>query len=71
MQEHVTPIPVSPGLHRPGLDPAPEPNLHMLGGIWVASCPSCGFQLTTARTQERVERRAAGRVCPVCHPDGA
>jgi NAD-dependent SIR2 family protein deacetylase len=45
----------------------PEPALHLLGGIWVASCPMCGFQLATARTQARVERRAARRVCPVCH----
>ena len=30
---------LSPFLDRPGLDPtpAPEPNLHLLGGIWVAS----------------------------------
>jgi hypothetical protein len=27
----------------------PEPALHLLGGIWIASCPTCGFQLTTAR----------------------
>ena len=60
------PTPVSPFLHRPGLDPAaaPEPNLHLLGGIWIATCPTCGFQLATARTQQRVERRAAVRVCP-------
>jgi hypothetical protein len=49
----------------------PEPALHLLTGIWVASCPTCRFQLTAARTQERVERRAAGRVCPVCRLDGA
>jgi NAD-dependent SIR2 family protein deacetylase len=62
---------VSPDLHRPGLDRAanPEPALHLLAGIWVASCPTCGFQLTTARTQERCERRAARRRCPVCHED--
>jgi len=36
----------------------------MLGGIWIATCPTCGFQLATARTQQRVERRAAVRVCP-------
>jgi hypothetical protein len=62
------PIPVSPGLHRPGLDPepAPEPALHLLGGIWVASCATCGFLLCTARTQERVERRARYRSCPIC-----
>jgi hypothetical protein len=63
---------VSPRLDRPGLDPAPapEPALHLLGGIWTASCPTCGYQLATARTQERVERRAARRRCPVCHEDG-
>jgi hypothetical protein len=71
MQQHPTPIKVSPGLHRPGLDPqpTPEPALHPLGGIWIASCPACGYQLTTARTQERCEQRAAHRRCPVCHDD--
>jgi hypothetical protein len=67
------PTPVSPFLDRTGLDPAPapEPNLHLLAGIWVASCPTCGFQLTSARTQARCERRAARRTCPVCHQDAA
>ena len=46
--------------------PMPEPAPHLLGGIWIASCPTCGWQLTTARTQQRCERRAAQRVCPVC-----
>jgi hypothetical protein len=46
--------------------PTPEPALHLLGGIWIASCPTCGFQLVTARTQERCEQRAAQRRCPVC-----
>jgi hypothetical protein len=36
----------------------------MLGGIWIATYPTCGFQLATARTRQRVERRAAARVCP-------
>jgi hypothetical protein len=44
--------------------------LHLLYGIWVASCPSCGFQLATARSQQRCEQRAARRLCPVCHQDG-
>jgi hypothetical protein len=48
----------------------PEPALHLLGGTWIASCPTCGFQLATARTQPRCERRAARRRCPVCHQDG-
>jgi hypothetical protein len=50
--------------------PRPEPALHLLGGIWIASCLTCGFQLATARTQQRCERRAAHRVCQVCHLDG-
>jgi hypothetical protein len=44
-----------------------EPNLHLVAGIWIASCPTCAYQLATARTQERCEKRAARRVCPVCH----
>jgi NAD-dependent SIR2 family protein deacetylase len=49
--------------------PAGPPALHLLGNIWTASCPTCGFQLTTARTQERCERRARRKSCPVCHQD--
>jgi hypothetical protein len=43
--------------------------LHLLAGWWVASCPSCGFQLASARSQARCERRAARRRCPVCRED--
>jgi hypothetical protein len=46
--------------------PAQEPALHLLGGIWIASCPTCGYQLTTARTQQHCEQRASRRRCPVC-----
>jgi hypothetical protein len=49
--------------------PAPahdQPALHMLAGWWVASCPACGFQLASARSQGRCERRAAHTRCPVC-----
>jgi len=45
---------------------SPAPALHLLGGTWIASCPTCGYQLTTARTQERCERRAACWSCPIC-----
>jgi len=45
----------------------PAPALHLLHGLWVASCPSCGFQLASARTQQRCERRSRHRVCPVCN----
>jgi hypothetical protein len=51
-------------------EPLPPPALHLLHRLWVASCPTCGFQLATARTQERCEQRAARGVCPVCHQDG-
>jgi len=62
---------VSPFLDRPGLgpDPVPEPALHLLAGVWVASCPTCGYQLAAARSQERCERRASHRTCPVCHQE--
>ena len=45
------------------------PALHLLAGWWVASCPTCGFQLASARSQARCERRAARQICPVCHQD--
>jgi hypothetical protein len=54
----------------PGTPATPCPALHLLDGRWVASCPSCGYQLATARTQARAERRAARRSCPVCHQEG-
>jgi hypothetical protein len=50
----------------PGLD-GDQPALHLLAGRWVASCPTCGFQLATATSQARCERRSRYRVCPVCH----
>ena len=46
-----------------------QPALHLLAGLWVASCPACGFQLASARSQARCERRAARQICPVCHQD--
>jgi hypothetical protein len=50
----------------PGLTGEP-PALHLLAGRWVASCPTCGFQLASAASQARCERRAARTSCPVCH----
>jgi hypothetical protein len=50
----------------PTLDSEP-PALHLLAGRWVASCPTCGFQLASAQSQARCERRAARTRCPVCH----
>jgi cytochrome c-type biogenesis protein CcmH/NrfF len=46
--------------------PAQEPALHLLGGILIASCLTCGYQLTTARTQQRCEQWASRLRCPVC-----
>jgi hypothetical protein len=62
---------VSPFLDQPGRDPdpAPEPALHLLAGLWVASCPTCGYQLSSARSQERCEQRAAPKTCAVCYSE--
>jgi hypothetical protein len=58
------------GTPTPPAAPTPEPALHLLHGLWVASCATCGFQLASARSQARCERRAARRRCPVCHLEG-
>jgi hypothetical protein len=57
------------GSRGPSLDGEPSAALHLLAGRWVASCPTCGFQLASAQSQARCERRAAHQVCPVCHQD--
>jgi hypothetical protein len=51
----------------PALGRDEQPALHLLAGLWVASCPTCGFQLASARSQARCERRAARSRCPVCY----
>jgi hypothetical protein len=48
-----------------------QPALHLLAGLWVASCPTCGFQLASARSQARCERKAAKTSCPVCVEDAS
>jgi hypothetical protein len=70
----MAPVPASrttgseaPLMHPQPYPTRPQPVLHLLHGLWVASCPSCGFELATARTQQRAERRGRHRVCPVCH----
>jgi hypothetical protein len=65
---HRQPYPIRQGTSTPPATPCPA--LHLLDGRWVASCPTCGYQLATARTQARCERRAARRSCPVCHQEG-
>jgi hypothetical protein len=49
------------------LDGDQPPALHLLAGRWVASCPVCGFELASATSQARAERRSRHRTCPVCH----
>ncbi len=46
-----------------------QPALHLLAGEWVASCPTCGFQLASAQSQARCERRAVRTRCPVYYDD--
>ena len=53
--------------HGPALDSDQPPALHLLAGRWVASCPVCGFELASATSQARCERRSRHRTCPVCH----
>jgi hypothetical protein len=50
--------------------PQPGPALHLLHGRWVASCPACGYQLASSRSQERCDRRGRRRTCPICQEGG-
>jgi hypothetical protein len=65
---HCDPDAATPGHedHGPSVDDERPPALHLLAGLWVASCPSCGFQLAQAQSQARAERHAARTRCPVC-----
>ena len=58
------PIPV-PGLRRVGLEDQPVA-LHLDCGVWRASCTGCGYELAEGRRQDRVERKARTRHCPIC-----
>ena len=73
MHQNRTPIQVSPELHRPGLDPPPQPapNLFLVAGWWQAACPTCGFVLVEGRRQHTVERKAQQATCPICRGDDA
>lgn len=59
------PIVVPFGLRRVGLDPPPAA-LHLAGGHWHVSCPTCGHPLATSRTQEKAEQWAEILSCPIC-----
>jgi hypothetical protein len=60
--DHLIPV---PGLRRIGYPPDPFA-LHLICGRWEASCSGCGYVLAEGRRQDRVERKAARRSCPVC-----
>jgi hypothetical protein len=45
-------------------------DLHYLAGRWIASCPTCGYELATSRSQARVERKAKATTCPICYQAG-
>jgi hypothetical protein len=65
-QQHHPTIVVPLGRRRVGLDNPDRFALHLDCGIWRASCTGCGFELAEGRTQQRVERKAARRSCPIC-----
>jgi hypothetical protein len=53
----------------------PAPNLarrpaalHLLHGVWVASCPGCGHELGRSRDQAQAEHAGRRRRCPICQP---
>jgi hypothetical protein len=43
--------------------------LHLVHGVWVASCPDCGHELGHSRDQEAAERAGERRRCPICRPE--
>jgi hypothetical protein len=42
--------------------------LHLVHGVWIASCPECGHELGRSRDQEAAERAGERRRCPICRP---
>ena len=44
----------------------PPTNLFYLAGAWIAQCAACGYEVAQATRQDRAERKAARRPCPVC-----
>jgi hypothetical protein len=49
----------------PAVSPAA---LHLVHGMWVASCAECGHELGRSRDQETAERAGQRRRCPICRP---
>jgi hypothetical protein len=61
--------PSGPGTRQPAARYRPIAHidpLHLLAGWWRASCTGCGYELAEGKRQDRVERKAARRTCPVC-----
>jgi hypothetical protein len=64
--------PTRPGTPAPTVPadpPAATFALHLVHGLWVASCPDCGHELGRSRDQETAERAGQRRRCPICQPD--
>jgi hypothetical protein len=59
--------PTRPGT--PSAPAAPSTALHLVHGIWIASCPDCGHELGRSRDQEIAERTGQRRRCPICRPE--
>ena len=56
------------------MHPAPYPTgrplaLHLVHGLWVASCPDCGYELGRSRDQAQAEHAGRRHRCPICHPE--
>jgi hypothetical protein len=58
--------PTRPGTPAPAVPPFA---MHLLHGVWVASCPDCGHELGHSRDQEAAERAGERRRCPICRPE--
>jgi hypothetical protein len=43
--------------------------LHLVHGVWIASCPDCGHEFGRSRDQEAAERAGERRRCPICRPE--
>jgi hypothetical protein len=64
VQDHAPTILVAPN--------APALNIHLAADRWEADCPSCGYTLAWARTQDALDALAARiAICPICHQGAA
>ena len=63
--DHPTPGQPVPRPARPGPSPRPAAALQLIRGRWIASCPRCGCELAAGWCQDRIERKATRRSCPV------